>query len=197
MGILIILAGGPQSSLGAMLGAAVGRFDRRFELDGNALSIWCYSEDGLTSDESPRISLQDARGASPTMIRLLADHADLPPKKCVRVRIPFAKFVGKVGGTEDDGFRPRGLASVAFVQGLDDGRDHTMYVDDIRVVDDGAGDNAAPAAPVGLTMAAAMRAVPTRMAQGTCIVGPPKTRPIKPAASMKVIHPRSIVHPHR
>jgi exo beta-1,2-glucooligosaccharide sophorohydrolase (non-reducing end) len=130
------------------------RFDRRLELDGNALSIWCYSEEGLTSDESPRISLQDSRGASPPMIRLLADRVELPPKKWVRVRIPFTNFVGQFAGTEDDGFSPRDLASVAFVQGLDDGQDHTLYIDDVRVVDISPDDETAPAAPANLTIEA-------------------------------------------
>jgi exo beta-1,2-glucooligosaccharide sophorohydrolase (non-reducing end) len=130
------------------------RYDRRFEFDGNAISLWCYSEEGLASDDSPRLSLQDSRGASLTMIRLLADHVDLPPKKWVRVRLPFANFVGLFGGTEDSGFTSRDLASVAFVQGLDDGRDHTLYIDDVRVVDDGALDEVAPSTPTNLTVKA-------------------------------------------
>jgi hypothetical protein len=63
------------------------------------------------------------------------------------VQLPIAKFAGQYLGTRDGGFDARKLATVFFAQGLDDGREHVVYIDDVRVVDGATVDQQPPAAP--------------------------------------------------
>ncbi|MGH9903799.1 MAG: hypothetical protein ACRD68_18475, partial [Pyrinomonadaceae bacterium] len=120
------------------------------DFSGSALSFWCYSETDLSADESPLVYLNDASGEGTPSIRLIGSLEKLPARRWVRVRLPFSSFVGLFKGTRDTPFDPRRLAKVTIVQGLDDGKPHTLYIDDVRVSDDRAGDVKAPAPPAGL-----------------------------------------------
>lgn len=128
------------------------RYARKFEFAGDTVSIWCYSPEQLGPDDAPRIFLQDASGAGVTTIPLLADHDPLPAGRWVELRMPFARFAGMYGGTEDSKFDPRHLASITFVQNLEDGRPRTLYIDDISIIDSARANDAPPAAPRGLTV---------------------------------------------
>jgi len=111
------------------------RYGRRFDLSGDTLSLWCFSEEALTPENGPRVFVQDAAGAGVPTIPLLAHHGPLPAGRWVQVRLPFAKFAGQYQGTDDNKFNSRQLASVTFIQGLDDGEEHTLFIDDVSVLD--------------------------------------------------------------
>jgi hypothetical protein len=130
------------------------RYGRRFEFVGDTLSLWCYSEEGLAVDEAPRIFVQDASGAGLPTIPLLARHGPLPARKWVEVRLPFVQFAAPFQGTDDSKFNPQQLERVCFVQGLDDGKLHTLYIDDVSVIDGKVADDVPPAAPTGLAVEA-------------------------------------------
>jgi exo beta-1,2-glucooligosaccharide sophorohydrolase (non-reducing end) len=120
------------------------------EFSGNNLFVLCYSEEGLEASASPRIYLGDSTGQGTPSIALLEKGTRLPAKKWTRVRLPFTSFHGLVNDTKDARFDPRKLAHVAFVQGLDDGETHTLYLDDVEIGDDLPVRGRAPSAPVGL-----------------------------------------------
>ena len=128
------------------------QYGRRFDFEGDELRLWCYSGTELTPDASPRIWLRDAAGGGTSSISLLASHGPLSAGTWTELRLPFAKFSGLYGGTDKTSFDGRKLETIAFVQGLDDGAEHTLLIDDVRVVEAAANDGAAPAAPQGLAV---------------------------------------------
>ena len=128
------------------------RYGRQFELEGDTLSLWCFSTEGLNPDDGPRIFLQDASGAGLPTIQLLADSRPLPAGRWAEVRLPFASFRGPFQDTDDSKFNPRHLANITFLQNLEDGREHTVYIDDVSVIDSESSGDDAPSAPTGLTV---------------------------------------------
>jgi hypothetical protein len=130
---------------------AANHYGRRHDFAGDALTLWCYALDDIPVQASPRIALRDAAGAGVPAIALLAAHGPLPAKQWVRLTLPLASFASSYGGTADSRFDASRLESISIFQGLDDGREHCLYVDDIRIVDSHAEDQGPPAAPAGLT----------------------------------------------
>ena len=126
------------------------RYGRRFEFEGNALFMRCYSETELSLEESPLIGLQDANGASVPDLKLLALIEKLPAKQWVQIKLPFAAFTPLFNSTDENKFNRAHLARIFFVQGLDDGKEHTLYIDDVRVGDDISAASQPPATPAGL-----------------------------------------------
>ncbi len=124
---------------------------RNVDFSGGVLSFWCYSDAELAADESPLIYLLDANGEGTPSIRLIGSLDRVPARKWVRIRLPFDSFVGLYKSTSEPRFDPRRLASLTIVQGLDDGKAHTLYLDDVRVGDAAPNDSKAPAAPTGLS----------------------------------------------
>ena len=118
---------------------------------GSMLSFSAYADAPLTHDASPLIQVTDERGVGSPTIRIVAKGATLPARQWVRVRLPFSTFTGLFKGTSDTEFDPARLASIAFIQGLDDGARHTLLIDEVRI-DDGEGETAGAAlsAPAGL-----------------------------------------------
>lgn len=121
------------------------------DFSGRNLFLWCYATEDLAAVASPRIYLNDSDRLGTPTIRLMGSLANLPARKWVRVRLPFDSFVGQVNNTQDKHFDPHKLVSISLVQGLDDGKPHTLYLDDIEVGDDHPATTRPPATPTGLT----------------------------------------------
>ncbi len=133
------------------------RYARKFEFQGDTLAFWAFADTELTETNSPRISLQDSAGVGAPTISLLRGTNRLAPGQWTQVRLPFADFVMQFNGTDDTKFSPAKLASINFVQGLDDGRDHTLFLDDFHVIDSKAATTATPPAPTGFKVQAQER----------------------------------------
>jgi hypothetical protein len=58
-----------------------------------------------------------------------------PAGKWVQLEIPFDSFVGIMNDTRPDTFDPQKLERVMIFQGLDDGKSHTVYIDEITLGD--------------------------------------------------------------
>lgn len=114
---------------------------------GKELSLWCYSEEGLNSEQSPRVYLGDSERHGTPGVKLLGKLAELPAGKWIRLRLPFASFIGIMENTEEGKFNSQKLDGISIVQGLDDGRPHTLYIDEITVGDEPGGVAHGPAAP--------------------------------------------------
>jgi hypothetical protein len=127
------------------------------DFDGDTVSFWCFSADGLSPDDAPRIHLEDADGAGTFTINLLIGRAALPPGQWTELRLPIAKFRAIYRSTDDDRFDMHRLAAVVFEQGLDDGRTHTLFIDDVQIGWSNAAALPAPAAPTGLAIEAGER----------------------------------------
>ena len=121
-------------------------------MDGDTLSLWCYATEELKPDDAPRIFLQDARDAGVTTISLLTGRDALPAGKWTEVRLPFASFLGPYGGTEDARFNARRVASITLLQNLEDNTEHTLFIDDISIIDGKAPKREPPEVPTKLTV---------------------------------------------
>ncbi len=121
------------------------RYARKFEFQGDTLTFWAFPDTELTETNSPRVSLQDSAGAGAPTSSLVRGTNRLAAGQWTQVRLPFADFVMQFNGTDDTKFDPRRLASINFVQGLDDGGDHTLFLDDFQVVDSKAVSTPPPA----------------------------------------------------
>jgi exo beta-1,2-glucooligosaccharide sophorohydrolase (non-reducing end) len=128
------------------------RYGRNLVFDGDTFSFWCFSDTGLSVGESPRIALQDTEDIGSPTITLLANFGSLPAGKWVRISIPFEKFKPLFNSTDDLKFNPAKLAKIWLVQGLDDGKEHTLYLDDMQIHYRDHVDRMPPAVPVGLAV---------------------------------------------
>lgn len=130
--------------------SVANRYGRRFEFSGNTLFLRCYSETGLSRGESPLIALQDADGVTTPDIPLFGAFAEFPAQQWVQIKLPVSSFVPILQSTDEYKFEAHRLANIFLVQRLDDGKEHTLYLDEVRMGDDVPDDGQAPATPTGL-----------------------------------------------
>lgn len=117
------------------------------DFSGSSLFFWCYSETDLSADESPFIYLKDVNDEGTPSIRLIGKLGKLPAHTWTRIKLPFDSFVGSVRETRPSQFDPHRLARITLVQGLDDGKPHTLYLDEIVIGDEVADPGPAPTPP--------------------------------------------------
>jgi exo beta-1,2-glucooligosaccharide sophorohydrolase (non-reducing end) len=120
------------------------------DFSGANLFFWCYSETDLLADESPLIYLKDANDEGTPSIPILGHLDKLPARTWTRLKLHFDSFVGMVRDTGDVKFDPRHLAEITFRQGLDDGKPHTIYIDEIAIGDEVPAREKTPTTPSGL-----------------------------------------------
>jgi hypothetical protein len=124
------------------------RNTRPRSFQGSALVFWCFSESELPAAASPLIYLRDSATGSTPAIRLVAGDSRIPAGKWVQLVLPFASFVPAIlKGTSEPRFNSGDLNRIAFMQGLDDNLEHTLFLDDFQVRDAAGGDTTVPAAP--------------------------------------------------
>jgi len=140
-----------------MLLKSTGQYGRDLAFEGDTISFWCYSETELSPEESPRIALQDRDDIGSPTITLLQDYGPLPAGKWVHISIPFAHFKPLFGRTDDLTCDPSKLAKVWLDQGLDDGKQHTLYLDDVQIHYRNRVDHQPPGTPAGLVVKGAER----------------------------------------
>jgi hypothetical protein len=121
------------------------------DFSGDSLFFWCYSDTDLSADESPLIYLKDVNDEGTPSIRLIGQLDKLPARTWTRVKLPFNSFVGPIRETRASQFDPHRLARITIVQGLDDGKPHTVYIDDIVIEDEVANSGKNPLPPADLT----------------------------------------------
>lgn len=126
-------------------------------LVGDTLSLWCYANSEITEEHSPLVSVFDERGNTLPDARLLAGLDKLPAKQWVRINLPIGHFAGRYLDTSERSFDPTKLQRIVFTQGLDDGQEHVLYIDDIRLVSSDSKEDRPPAPPSQLTAEGAER----------------------------------------
>jgi hypothetical protein len=126
----------------------------RFNMDGGWLSFWCYSDKEITALNSPRVYLKDRNDYGSIAMTFVLGEGRIPAGKWVRVMLDFSDKGAMYRGTDDRLFNVRDTVSINFMQGLDDGEEHTVYLDDFMIIDPVANDTIAPPAPTGLSVKA-------------------------------------------
>lgn len=122
---------------------------------GDALIFWCFSESEITAADSPLIYLIDSAENRTPSVGLVEGEQRIPAGKWVEVKLPFATFMRPIfNATDDRNFKSRDLARIIFMQGLDDNREHTLFLDDFQIRDAETGDATAPPAPGDLRLQA-------------------------------------------
>ena len=121
------------------------------EFRGSNLFVWCYAEEDLPAQASPRIYLRDSNGEGTPSIELTGSLPKISARKWTRVRLPLDSFAGPINSAQGKQFDPQKLYSLTLVQGLDDGQPHTLYLDDIEIADDPPASSQPSVAPTGLT----------------------------------------------
>lgn len=128
-----------------------GRDWRKFGLIGDTLAFWCWSDTELTELNSPLLFMQEPEGRGSDAFRLVSGTERIPAGQWVRVKIPITRSNSLYRGTGDRIFDVSQAVNVSFMQGLDDGAEHTVYLDDFMLIDSAAPtDTTPPAAPTGL-----------------------------------------------
>jgi hypothetical protein len=103
--------------------------DREILFEGDTLSFWVYSEDGIAASALPGLRLHDTNRGFSEAIRIGEFSGNIPAKKWTRVRIPFAK----IRGGSVTSFDPHRLSSMIFEQGAADSAPHTLFIDEVRI----------------------------------------------------------------
>lgn len=124
------------------------RYARPYQFEGDSLTFWCFSDFEMTAANSPRIYLLDSHDKGTPSVTLVSSENRIPAGVWVQVKLPFAALKSPAyNGTDDNLFKVEDTLSITFVQGLDDNREHTLYVDDFQIRNAAPGDAIAPPAP--------------------------------------------------
>ncbi|MFM5916533.1 MAG: glucoamylase family protein [Novosphingobium sp.] len=118
--------------------------------EGDSLTFWVWSDNELTQANAPRLMPSDTAGQGLPAIDMTGEAGRIPARTWTKVVLPFRSFAGMARSTEKQSFDVAKLRSLVFVQGLDDGQPHQIWIDDIRVEDAVSADRTAPAAPSSL-----------------------------------------------
>ncbi len=122
----------------------------KVEFAGSTLRMWCYTEEPISPEQSPRIMLSDSNGHGTPAIPLFNARNALPGGKWVQLELPFGSFVGIMKDTQDYSFDSQKLERITIFQGRDDGKPHTVFIDEITIGDPPPSVTKAPSAPSGL-----------------------------------------------
>jgi hypothetical protein len=124
------------------------RHARPHDFQGDSLTFWCFSESAITAADSPLIYLQDSADERTPAVKLVEGDNQIAAAKWVQVKLSFASFSRAIyNSTAERKFDSRDLARIVFMQGLDDNREHTLYLDDFQVRDWAPVEATAPPAP--------------------------------------------------
>ncbi len=120
---------------------------RSSAFEGNTLSLWVYSPKKIIGNHLPKIFLRNRRGASTVQINLNQIVDSVPAKKWIQLNIPLKEFAK---------LRPdfdfQNTQSVCLTQNIDDGQEHALIIDEIKIYNENAQDKKAPVAPAGLSV---------------------------------------------
>jgi hypothetical protein len=104
---------------------------RARSFDGNILSFWCSSEQVIASALLPIITVQIENGPETRPLRLTHVVNEIPADQWVQIKIPLSAF-----GSSTAELDFTHIGKLMFTQSIDDGVAHTLYIDEIKILDD-------------------------------------------------------------
>ncbi len=121
-------------------------FDRMPRLSGDTLSFWCYAGGDLPAANMPLVSITIKEGPQSLSVPLAAFTSDLPAGCWRQIKISLADF-----SPADARLDFSRIERVVFSQGSSDGLPHTLYLDEIKILDAAQGARPLEQIPTGLT----------------------------------------------
>ena len=109
-----------------------GRWHNKDNNKGDTFSFWCYSKTEISAHLLPNIRLRSNRRGSTVKFRLGEVIDKLPSGKWTQIKIPLSKF-----GQNTREFDFSEIRTVMFTQCIDDGAEHSIYLDEFKVYDSG------------------------------------------------------------
>ncbi len=104
--------------------------NRTHYLSGDTLSFWCYSEEGIPARLLPIICLMMKEEQYSQPMQLSGIAPDLPAGHWQEIKIPLSTL--SKATFEIDFNR---LEKVIFTQSIDDGVSHTIFIDEVKLLD--------------------------------------------------------------
>ncbi|GAB4363086.1 MAG: hypothetical protein Kow0042_00700 [Calditrichia bacterium] len=101
---------------------------RNSAFKGNSLVFWCYTPDKIPGESLPLVSLRTRSGGTPP-VRLGDVVQTIPAGQWIRIQIPFRLFDRS---TREIDFS--GIHTIRFSQSIDDTQNHTLYIDNIQIL---------------------------------------------------------------
>jgi hypothetical protein len=98
-------------------------------LSGDSLSFWCYSEEDIPASHLPMISVTIKGGPHTLPMQMTGIVPDLPAGRWRQIKIPLEAFPKAT--FQIDFSR---IEKVIFTQGIDDGKPHTLYIDEVKLL---------------------------------------------------------------
>lgn len=129
------------------------RYTREFPFKGDSLTFWVYSDSEITPANSPRLFLMDSDNHGTPAVTLVTGDDRIPPNTWEQIKLPLAALSSMIyRSTAESKFDVGKLASVTFMQGLDDGKPHTLRMDDFEIRDGWPVTMPPPAAPTDVAV---------------------------------------------
>ncbi len=110
---------------------------------GDTLFFWCYAPEAIQPADLPRLVLRDKNRNFTHPIDLAPFVKAIPGRQWVQIRIPLDRFIS----ASVHAFDPHRVNAICFVQGLPDGVEHTLLLDEFRFDTIAAIQRKAPLAP--------------------------------------------------
>lgn len=104
--------------------------------DSDTLLFWLYSPTGQTAATLPKVFFEDVQNRKSAMIPAGNHTTDLLPDTWTRMAIPMNLFLNQI-----DPIDYTAIKTIGFAQYQTDGEEHTLFVDDMRVI---KGDGSSP-----------------------------------------------------
>ena len=120
--------------------------NRATTFNGDTLFFWCYSRASITASLLPQIQLQDIDSNFTAPLNLGRLIEAIPAGRWVQIKIPLRLF--QTASLRP--FDPHKVQSIFFLQGVADGAEHTLIIDEVKIDTADPGDKAPPAAPKAL-----------------------------------------------
>jgi hypothetical protein len=98
-------------------------------LSGDSLSFWCYSEEDIPASHLPMIGVTIKGGPHTLPMQMTGIVPDLPAGRWRQIKIPLEAFPKAT--FQIDFSR---IEKVIFTQGIDDGKPHTLYIDEVKLL---------------------------------------------------------------
>jgi hypothetical protein len=126
------------------------RYARKFYFEGDMLVFWCYPETEINELNSPLVYVQDSNKLGSPATTLVKGNERMPERKWTQVKLPIAELISTGRSTDSARCDLHNLVSISLMQGLDDGKEHVLYIDDVKIVDGGQIDTTPPPTPEGI-----------------------------------------------